>query len=158
MGCEPVWFPWEGRGQQGPEASSGLSVLSPVLTLQLETAMCYRRETELGQLLPWYDGHRDLNFQEVIRDRQLRKGCVYLAPNPCQTLYLLLSAWDVCLSVSEDILGITEDRGVLSSCRLEPCLLLIILRHIGKHLWQNKTKQNNDVNPRAENDFCRSLG
>lgn len=49
--------------------------------------MCYRRKTELGRLLPWCDGHRDLNFQEVIRNRQLGKGCVYLAPNPCQTLH-----------------------------------------------------------------------
>lgn len=96
--------------------------------------MCYIRKTELGQLLPWYDGHRDLNFQEAIRDRQLGNGCVYLAPNPFQTLYLLLSAWDVCLAVTGDIFGITGDWDVLSSCRQEPCLLLTILRHIGKHL------------------------
>lgn len=96
--------------------------------------MCYRRETELGQPLPWYDGHRDLNFQEAIGDRQLGKGCVYLAPNPCQTLYLLLSAWDICLAVTEDILGVTGDWDVLSSSRQEPCLLLIIIRHTGKHL------------------------
>lgn len=96
--------------------------------------MCYIRKTELGQLLPWYDGHRDLNFQEAIRDRQLGKGCVYLAPNPFQTLYLLLSAWDVCLAVTGDIFGITGDWDVLSSCRQEPRLLLTILRHIGKHL------------------------
>lgn len=78
------------KGQGLPLAARSVLSLSSHSSWRLQCAT-EGRESELGQLLPWCDGHRDLNFQEVIRDRQLGKGCVYLAPNPCQTLYLLLS-------------------------------------------------------------------
>lgn len=52
IGYESVWFPKEGSGEQGAEASPGLLALSPVFTLQLEATVCHRKETDLGQPLP----------------------------------------------------------------------------------------------------------